>query len=190
MKRAHFQVAHLSLAVLFLVFSSPSVADIYKYIDEKGNLQFTDDAGKVPNGQGNAQKVYRDTQGGESMTETAFTLVNNHILVPVTISYKGRVVKGQFVFDTGASSSLISPAIARQLEINPKDADIAVISGVGGSSLVNSVVLDSISIGPNRVTSVEVPVSAVGNYDGLLGNDLLKRSRFQVDYSTRIIRWQ
>jgi len=188
MRLTHSQVAYLAAAVIMLVFCSLSVADIYKYTDENGNLKFTDDPGKMPKGQDKAEQVYRDTQ--DNPTETSFTMVNNHIVVPVTVSYRGRVVQGHFVFDTGASSSVISPSIARQLEINPKDAELAVIQGVGGSSVVGSIVLDSISIGPNRANRVEVPVASIGSYDGLLGNDILNRSRFQIDYSARLIRWQ
>ncbi len=184
MKLAHSQVGYLTVAVVILIFYSPSAADIYKYIDDNGNVRFTDDPGDK------AQIVSRDAQESDSLTETSFKLVDNHIVVPVTVSYKGREVKGQFVFDTGAATSLISPNIARQLEINPKDANLSLIQGVGGFSLAGLVVLDSISIGPRRVSSVQVPVSAVGSYDGLLGNDMLKSSRFQIDYEDRIIRWQ
>ncbi len=184
MKLTHTQVGYLTVAVVILIFYSPSAADIYKYIDDNGNARFTDDPGDK------AQIVSRDAQDSNSLTETSFKLVDNHIVVPVTVSYKGREVKGQFVFDTGAATSLISPNIARQLEINSRYDHHSWIQGVGGITLAGSVVLDSISIGPRRVSSVKVPVTSVGSYDGLLGNDLLKSSRFQIDYEDRLIRWQ
>ncbi len=180
----------MTLTILVLVVFSSAVAETYEYVDENGTISFTDDPVKIPKSRNKTTKVRPKIQESESMTETLFKLVNNHIVVPVTVSYKGRDIKGQFVLDTGAASSLISPNIAKQLDINPRDSDIAMIQGVTGFGLVGSVILDTISIGPQRVGSVEVAVTSVGTYDGLLGNDVLNSSRFQIDFNARRIRWQ
>ncbi len=188
MKLTLSQVVCLAAAAYLFIVYSPAHADIYQYTNEKGDLVFTDDPSKVPNGMDKAQKVYRDAD--ENPKETSFILANTHIIVPVTVSYKGRTVKGQFVFDTGASGSIICPKIARQLEISPDNSSLALIEGVNGRSVAGMVTLDWISIGPNQAHNVSVPITAVGNYDGILGNDLLGGSRFQIDYGARRIRWQ
>jgi hypothetical protein len=180
----------LSIAVALLAFCSLAAAEMYEYVDENGAISFTDDPGRIPKSRQKSSKMRPKAQENESMTETHFQLLNNHIVVPVTVSYRGRDIRGKFVFDTGAAGSMISPGIAKQLNINPRDADVAVIEGVGGFRLAGTVVLDFISIGPQRAGSVEVAVSSFGDYDGLLGNDVLGSSRFQVDYSARRIRWQ
>jgi len=181
-----------SLAFVILAFfiCSQAAADMYEYIDEHGAVSFTDDPGNIPKRSLKSKKLRPKDQEDESMSETHFKLQNNHIVVPVTLSYKGKDVKGQFVFDTGAARTVISPHIARQFDIHTRDTDIAMIQGVTGFALAGTLILDSISIGPNRVGNVEVMVTSFGSYDGLLGNDVLSSSRFQVDYSARRISWQ
>lgn len=183
-------VIRCSAIIVFFVLCALANADIYEYTDDNDAISFTDDPGIILKKNGKSNKVRTSEPDDLDLTETRFKLINNHIVVPVTVSYKGRDVVGQFVLDTGAAGSVISPHLSSQFEINPRDTDIAILRGVTGFGVAGTVVVDSIKIGPVRVGSVEVAVAQFGNYDGLLGNDVLSSARFQIDYGSRRISWQ
>jgi uncharacterized protein (DUF342 family) len=65
-----------TIAIVFLVFAGPVTAQFYRYIDQNGNLRFTDDYNKVPVEQrANIQKYHEAGKGSaspsrETVTET------------------------------------------------------------------------------------------------------------------------
>jgi hypothetical protein len=65
-----------TILVVFLVFAGPVTAQFYRYVDQNGNLRFTDDYNKVPVEQRGNIREYQesfkdpDTSSKESVTET------------------------------------------------------------------------------------------------------------------------
>ena len=55
-----------TIVIVFLVFAGPVTAQFYRYIDQKGNLRFTDDYNKVPVEQRANIREYHETGKGSS----------------------------------------------------------------------------------------------------------------------------
>jgi tetratricopeptide (TPR) repeat protein len=94
-----------------------------------------------------------------------------------------------FLVDTGASLSVISPAVADALHLTPRE-EAGRIEGIGGSVSWASVVLPAVGLGPVTVKDVvaAVDVSGVPDYagavplDGILGNNVWSRFVLTIDY--------
>ena len=98
-----------------------------------------------------------------------------------------------FLLDTGASSSVLDPEIARRLHLQRLPASIAVL---GGSVPAERSVAPSLNLGPTQRNNVPVfenisflqkalPVRV----DGIIGLDVLGQSAFVIDYPARRIHF-
>jgi len=95
----------------------------------------------------------------------------------------------QFVLDTGASQTVVSPALATQMGVMSTLVDTIVGAGdavSGGSGLLKSLCIGDITIKDVRVIISDVFASlneAVGIViDGILGYNVLRRFRLIIDY--------
>ncbi|MDU0460286.1 MAG: retroviral-like aspartic protease family protein [Geobacteraceae bacterium] len=177
----------VSFVCAVLIPAGPSSAETYQYVDENGTMSFTDNPVSIPKSARKSKSMGDIENADDSVT--TFRLINNHVIVAVSVIFKGREVKGQFVFDTGANSSVISPDLARRLNISDRDTSVAMMQGVGSSGAVSTVVLDAIKLDGKAAGNLEVSVVGFANYDGLLGMDFLAGKKFQIDYHGRKIRW-
>jgi predicted aspartyl protease len=95
--------------------------------------------------------------------------------------YVDVYVNGQgpfpFVLDTGASRSVIDPAIADELGL-PESSETGVITGVTGQTTARMVEVEDWSVGdvaipPSTLVSLEMPqIAGPSILGGLLGNDM------------------
>jgi predicted aspartyl protease len=115
------------------------------------------------------------------------------ILVPVQVNDYGPF---DFILDTGAGTSLLSPELATQLEveiIGTKEGQTA-----GGKVSVPLAKVDSVAVGEAKLDDVDVAVvdlshlgKTVGaNLDGDLGYNFLKHFRVTLDYRVGEIRFE
>ena len=109
------------------------------------------------------------------------------VLVPVTIQGKGPYT---FALDTGASTSLISSSLAKQLGL-PQAGSAEPISGIGGVTQAIPVQVNHWNTGPIRLPSATVASAAIPhergatNFQGLLGSDIWSRfGKFTLDYDS------
>ena len=112
------------------------------------------------------------------------------------------VVKGEagplsglnFLLDTGATPSVLDPAVAQRLHLATSPVEIAVLQGIaeGGQAT-----LSHISVGPFSNSNLPVLVEDLSfvqkqlpvHLDGIVGLDVLGRTPFVIDYSSRKIEF-
>jgi predicted aspartyl protease len=109
------------------------------------------------------------------------------VLAPVTIEGKGPYT---FALDTGASTSLISSSLAKQLGL-PQAGGAEPISGIGGVTQAIPVQVSNWNTGPIRLPPATVASAAIPhergatNFQGLLGSDIWSRfGKFTLDYDS------
>jgi len=186
------------LSFLALTAALGQAADYYRWVDENGVLHITDNLHNVPPKQrGNANRLQAQDSPPVAEPEKAppprkaSIPMERHgevVIIEATLNNKRSA---KFVVDTGASYTLISTALARDLSIdigeNSKTMPFQTANG-----LINAPVtrLDSISVGGmeirNLTTAVHdaVPDSQVA---GLLGLNFLSNFRLDIDTQKRIL---
>jgi predicted aspartyl protease len=106
---------------------------------------------------------------------------SEHMLAPVSINGKGPF---NFLLDTGANVSCVSPRLVEQLALTAGPP--AIVHTVVGARERPSVVIDDLQVGSRnrrRVTAPALPL--VGpEIDGVLGVDWLKGQRLVLDFKT------
>lgn len=167
-------------------------AEYFRWIDETGVLHITDNLHNVPPAQrGNA---------GRTQVQEAPRRPENQVKEPqrrasVPIERHGQVVviqatlnnkrSAKFVVDTGASYTLISNALARDLSIdvgaNPKTLPFQTANGLIQAPVTS---LESIAVGGMEIRNLPAAVhDAVPDPEvaGLLGLNFLSNFRMDID---------
>ena len=99
-----------------------------------------------------------------------------------------------FLLDTGASSSVLDPKLARQLHLQRLPASIAVL---GGSVPAEKSIAPSLNVGPLQSNNVPVLLEDLSflqkalpiRVDGIIGLDVLGQSAFVIDYPAHQIHF-
>ena len=127
----------------------------------------------------------------EYFVEIPFNYVNKHIYIEVVISGK----KYNFVFDTGYEVTTIDSNIAKEIQYK----------------IIKEVSLSGSSFADLKVTLVELPNIAIASLDfeetygllqdlsftknpatqkidGIIGNNVMRKSKWQIDYVQKVIR--
>jgi predicted aspartyl protease len=126
--------------------------------------------------------------------ELAFTLAHpSKPLLMVPIEIQSRPYR--FAIDTGASTTVISPDVARECEV--ESTAMPSMTGGGGAVAASSALLASLTIGGASISRVRVAVAeflgmlsqATGaRLDGILGTNVLRRFRVTIDYPRKVLR--
>jgi len=122
-----------------------------------------------------------------------FTLQWGHLIViPLTINGSGP---HDFLLDTGASTTLVTPEFARQLRLRPMDR-VELVT-VTGSQFLARTQLGSVRVGNNTATDVEAVISelrevraAVPHVRGVLGQNFLSRFNYLIDYRAHRLEFE
>ena len=127
----------------------------------------------------------------EYFVEIPFNYANKHIYIEVVISGK----KYNFVFDSGYEVTTIDSNIAKEIQYK----------------IIKEVSLSGSSFADQKVTLVELPNIAIASLDfeetygllqdlsftkkpatqkidGIIGNNLMRKSKWQIDYVQKVIR--
>lgn len=108
------------------------------------------------------------------------------LITDMEIQYKGKNVHlTRVLIDTGSTGSIISSEIAESIGITPEAEDpIYRVTGIGGSEMVYSKMLDYVQIGPMKAEQIQIEIGAM-NYgfhlEGIIGLDLLKRMKVLIN---------
>ncbi len=135
-------------------------------------------------------KIARMTTGARSLNSSRvkFRLAGGAqplILLPVQVNNRGPF---DFIFDTGAGTSLLSTDVAKQLSVkilSSKEGQSA-----GGKVSVSLANVDSLAVGETKLENVDVGIVDLGHIaktigakiDGDLGYNFLKHFRVTINY--------
>jgi hypothetical protein len=193
----------LALGSLLAGALAPASAQIYRWTDERGNVQFSQGLQSVPSQfRSGAVIVGSPTQPPPSapapsepaapsappagVARIPFT-PGQPIVVAAKINGGGTT---QLILDTGAQGTLISPTALAALGISYRNAVRGSIKGVTGDANVLAVRIESIEVegarfGPLMVVSHD---SGLGSgRDGLLGRDFLDNFIVTIDSAARVV---
>lgn len=103
------------------------------------------------------------------------------LIVPVKVNGQGPF---QFLLDTGANRTVLTPRLVKQLGLESSTVDTVTLSGVTGAEVVPTVFVERVSAGDLALESQRLPVAyALGNdVDGILGVDGFANKRILVDF--------
>lgn len=112
---------------------------------------------------------------------------DSHLVgVPVHINGRGPY---DFVLDTGAGNTVVTPKLASALDLDPLLVD-GIARGVGGDIQLEIAAVDELSVGEAKITdskAVVIDISKVSSKGGLIENgiigyDFLKNFETVIDY--------
>ncbi len=189
----------LLIAILLLMGISLGYGEIYKWVDEKGTVHFTDDLSSIP------EKYLPNAEVRKTSMEILTPGVKEKVpflSIPKTSEPEGfevnllrrgelwlaevilnERVKRHLIVDTGASFTLINQEIRKDLGLtlneNTPFIPMATVSGVILTPLMT---LKSIRVGNAEVENVEAVVfNMPSGQDGLLGNSFLSKFKVVLD---------
>jgi Aspartyl protease len=125
-------------------------------------------------------------------SSVGFQLYRDYLIV-----VQGTVgpVKGlNFLLDTGANTTVLSPQLARKLRLDTAATGVAVLGGNVQGEIATA---PSLQLGPVRRDNVRVVIKDLSfiqdalpfRIDAIVGLDMLGQSAFVIDYSSREIRF-
>jgi predicted aspartyl protease len=110
-------------------------------------------------------------------------LENGRIVVPVVVDG----IPARFIVDTAAENSAIARALAERLDLDGSRVGRIRVIGVGGTRIMPVVALRTLVLAGAVVEDIRAVVvdggllGGDGGYDGLLGNDFLRRFDVEID---------
>ncbi len=182
-----------------IVLVSPSYGEMYKWVDEKGTVHFTDDVSTIP------EKFRQDVEERGAPKETAAPEMKEKPTssptpqtsepegMEVNLWRRGELwmaevvlnerVRRNFVVDTGASFTLISKEAAQELGLTiDENTPFIPVASVSSVILTPLMALRSVRVGKAEVENVDVLIySMPSGQDGLLGNSFLNRFKVVLD---------
>jgi len=180
------------LAALLISSASLVAAEYYRWVDQNGVVHFTDNLHNIPETQrGNAGRIQSiepprapppAVPVSPSKASIPFEKQGQVVIVEATLNKK---TAAKFVVDTGASYTMISSAIAKELDIdteqNRRTAPFQTANGIIQAPLVS---LDSITVGGMEIRNLTAAVHDVladSRVAGLLGLNFLSNFRMDID---------
>jgi len=185
----------------FLLLAYPLQAqELYRWVDENGVIHFTDNFLSIPEKYRDKVEKRSTAPAGESPTpgprpgtesipltaprqlfKIPFARAGNHMIVQGIVN---RERTTQFILDTGASLTTISPALARQLGIDPNKGLLIPVRTASDVIVVSVVEIDSLSVGGAEVRNVDVTIQEIAGLEGrgLLGASFLSEFRVDINY--------
>jgi clan AA aspartic protease (TIGR02281 family) len=187
-------IAAVLLQVALLVYISPlAAADFFRWIDQSGVVHFTDNVHNIPEARRStairikAQEPLRAVEPAKvapaiGKASIPFEKRGQVVVVEVMLN---KTVPAKLVVDTGATYTMISAAMARELSIDPQQTQrtmpFQTANGVIQAPLTN---LESVTVGGMEIKNLTaaihdaVPSAQVA---GLLGLNFLSNFRLDID---------
>ena len=168
-----------------------SAAEFYRWVDQSGVIHFTDNFHNIPDQQrakvGRIQapeRPKRQEPPASSLTKASvpFQKQGQVVIVEATLNKK---TAAKFIVDTGASYTMISSAVAKELAIdasqNGQTVPFQTANGLIQAPLIS---LESITVGGMEINNLTAAVHDVvpdSKVSGLLGLNFLANFRMDID---------
>ena len=182
----------LTILICLLLRTMPSsAAEYYRWVDQDGVVHFTDNLHNIPENQRGPAKRIQATESSPPVDSRkaapvkASIPIERHGQVVIIEAMLNKKTAAKFVVDTGASYTMISSAVARELDIdltqNQRTMPFQTANGLIQAPLTN---IESITVGgmeiKNLIAAVHdaVPDPQVA---GLLGLNFLSNFRMDID---------
>lgn len=202
-----------SLIILFLITACIGLCmatvvsgQMYRWVDDNGQLHFSNSLQDVPAEIRHKNNEYtpdsssitvssEDPNPTDSQTERPAS--TNSISIPYTareglasrviidVTFNGQVTVPMMV-DTGSPGLVISDSLADRLNLFSADGArlMVIISGIGGRKVATKTIIDKLMIG--GITEKFIPAHIVsgmssGHYHGLIGMDVLSSYTVTID---------
>ncbi len=188
--------------MIFAVVVPTSYGEMYRWVDEKGTVHFTDDLSSIPEKDRPDAEIRKPTKENTSpeMKDSSLFSTAPEATAPfepegteVDLFRKGEIwmtdvllngrIERHLVVDSGATFMLISPEMAKELDIVVNEnTPVIPMTTVSGYILTPLVTLKSVRVGNAEVEDVEAAVYALpSGGNGLLGNSFLNKYRVTID---------
>jgi predicted aspartyl protease len=120
--------------------------------------------------------------GGEDINAR---MAKTRMTVEVRVNGRGPY---HFLVDSGADTSVVGLRIARDLQM--RAGAPLVLNGMTATSIVDSVMLDELTIGQSTIRNLEVPALREEDLggQGMIGIDALVEQRLMMDFEKRVIK--
>ena len=189
----------LLLTVILGVWVASSYGEMYKWVDEKGTVHFTDDLSTIPekyHEEAETRKPSKETPTPKPQEKSKPSLpekISEPEGVTVDLVRSGEVsftevvlnerIRQYFIVDTGASFTVISREAAKELGITIDENTPFIPITTASSVIFNPLVtLRSIRVGEAEIENVDVLVHNLpGRSAGLLGNSFLSKFKVVLD---------
>ncbi len=189
----------LLLIIILAVLVASSYGEMYKWVDEKGTVHFTDDLSTIPEKyreEAETRKPPKETSTPhpQEMSKSPLpTKVAEPEGITVDLVRRGEVsftevvlnesIRQHFIVDTGASFTVISREAAKELGITIDENTPFIPITTASSVIFNPLVtLRSVRVGEAEVENVDVLVHNLpGDSAGLLGNSFLSKFKVVLD---------
>jgi hypothetical protein len=196
MRRA--AVLALSLSVLLVSLPARAHAEIYRYVDERGQNHYVDGLENVPEPYRRAAApmglrnsvapppASAPAAAGAAARPEGATVIKytpgQRIMVDVKINGEFTT---KLLFDTGADRTMISPRALQAAGVAiTRPVATGRITGATGTDRIDYVVVDSLEVGDARVGKMPVgayELAGTDSGDGLLGRDFLDQFKITMD---------
>jgi clan AA aspartic protease (TIGR02281 family) len=192
----------ITLIVMLAVLVPYSYGEMYRWVDEKGTVHFTDDLSSIPERYRSDAETRKPTKESSSpeMKDNSMPSSPSETPTPsepegteVDLLRRGEVwmtdvllngrIRRHLVVDSGASFMLINPEMAKELDILVNEnTPVIPMATVSGYILTPLVTLKSVRVGRAEVENVEAVIYALpSGGSGLLGNSFLNKYRVTLD---------
>ncbi len=184
---------------ILIALALPASAEMYKWVDEKGTVHFTDDISSIPE-KYREDVEERKTPKGTAVQELKERPTSSPMLkasepegMEVNLWRRGELwmaevvlngkVRQNFVVDTGASFTLISKEAAKELGLTIDETTPFIpIASVSSVILTPLVTLKSVRAGRAELENVDALIYTMpSGQDGLLGNSFLNKFKVVLD---------
>jgi predicted aspartyl protease len=169
--------------LLVSAFAGAADAQVFRWTDDDGVVYLTTDDRRIPERfRGKADKLEASPRDLVDSTPVA-PAIRVASKAPILADAHVNGVPFTFLIDTGASRTVIAPAILARAGIDTSRGRPIGLIGVGGSVsavevLVPRLDLAGAQIGPLSIVALEVPGLSA---DGLLGRDVLEHFVLTID---------